>query len=501
VYGLGSSLSEETNRMADRKSSSVHERWALLRFAVVGPLLADPPPRGELRAELERLAARQWRHPVTGEPTTFAFATIERWYLTARRAQQDPVGALRRKVRKDAGQQGSMMTAVCQALMEQYAGHPSWSVQLHYDNLVALAQTRRELGAVPSYSTVRRFMKAHGLHRRRRSTSRRTEGAERAEARLAKREVRSYEAEYIGGLWHWDFHVGSRPVVTAAGELVRPVLFGVLDDHSRVACHLQWYWSERAENTVHGLSQGFQKRGLPRAAMSDNGKAMTAAEVTAGLARLGVTHETTLPYSPYQNAKQESFWGQVEGRLLAMLEDVDDLSLRLLNEATQAWVEHEYNRELHSELGVAPLSRWRTGRDVMRPSPDSEALRLAFTRSETRRQRRSDGTVSLAGRRFEVPNRYRHLEEVTIRYAEWDLATLHLVDGRTGNVLCRLYPQDKAKNANALRRTLDPVESGLTAAPVAPQRGIAPLLQKLMAERAATGLPPAYLSKDEVEPS
>ena len=28
----------------------------------------------------------------------------------------------------------------------------------------------------------------------------------------------------------------------------------------------------------------------------------------------------TLPYSPYQNAKQESFWGRIEGRLMAMLE-------------------------------------------------------------------------------------------------------------------------------------------------------------------------------------
>lgn len=30
--------------------------WARLRFAVVGPLLAAPPPKGRLRGELERLA-------------------------------------------------------------------------------------------------------------------------------------------------------------------------------------------------------------------------------------------------------------------------------------------------------------------------------------------------------------------------------------------------------------------------------------------------------------
>jgi len=40
-------------------------------------------------------------------------------------------------------------------------------------------------------------------------TSRQTAGAERAEARLFDREVRSYEAEYVNGLWHWDCHHGS----------------------------------------------------------------------------------------------------------------------------------------------------------------------------------------------------------------------------------------------------------------------------------------------------
>jgi len=47
---------------------------------------------------------------------------------------------------------------------------------------------------------------------------------------------------------------------------------------------------------------------------------MLAEETTSGLFKLGVLHQTTLPYSPYQNAKQESFWGRVEGRLMPMLE-------------------------------------------------------------------------------------------------------------------------------------------------------------------------------------
>jgi transposase InsO family protein len=124
-------------------------------------------------------------------------------------------------------------------------------------------------------------------------------------------EVRSFEITYVHGLWHLDFHHGSRKVLTCEGRWAIPLLLGVLDDCSRLACHVQWYLEETAENLVHGLCQAFQKRALPRALITDNGSAMLAEEVRRGLHDLSIVHETTLPYSPYQNAKQEVFWATV----------------------------------------------------------------------------------------------------------------------------------------------------------------------------------------------
>ena len=177
-----------------------------------------------------------------------------------------------------------------------------------------------------------------------------------------------------------------------------------------------------------------------------------------------------------------------------------DLTLTLLNEATQAWAEHDYNRKRHSEIGEAPVTRFLKGPEVTRQSPDSAALRLAFTRTEQRTQRKSDSTVVIAGRRFEVPNRYRHLRGAEVRFASWDLTTVHLVDQRTGTVLCRLYPQDKTKNASGLRRPLDKVTAEPAtrqSEPAKPASGMAPLLARLIDQQAATGLPPPYLPKDE----
>ncbi len=219
---------------------------------------------------------------------------------------------------------------------------------------------------------------------------------------------------------------------------------------------------------------------------------MLARETQRGLHDLSVLHEPTLPYSAYMNAKQEVFWSQVEGRLMAMLEGKKELTLKLLNEATQAWVEQEYNRKVHSELGCTPLARFIEDKDVGRECPGSADLRRAFRREITRTQRRSDGSVSIEGKRFEIPSRYRHMETLRLRYAEWDLTTADLCDPQSGEILCPIYPVDLAANANGPRRPLDPVEP----AQPAPQEGMAPLLRKLMADYAATGLPPAYLPTD-----
>ena len=484
--------------MTDSSTPRSHERWAHLRFSIIGPLLAAPPPAGELSAELQALAEKTWCHPVTGEPIRFAFSTIERWYHRARRERIDPVTALKRKIRRDAGRQGSIGEPMRQAILDQYAAHKNWSYRLHYDNLAVVVIERPDLGPIPSYSTVRRFMVGQGLWRRRRLAARDTDGARRAEARLDQREVRSFEVEHVHALWHLDFHHGSRKILDPSGQWLTPLVLGILDDHSRLACHVQWYLAETAESLVHGLSQAFQKRGMPRSLMTDNGSAMIAGETVQGLQRLGIIHRTTLPYSPYQNAKQEVFWAQLEGRLLAMLEGVEVLTLNLLNEATQAWAEMEYQHRVHSETGQSPLERCLKGPDVGRPSPDSNALRMAFTAELQRMQRRSDGTITLDGRRFEIPARYRPLGRLTLRYASWDLTTVYLADERSGELLCRLFPLDKAKNADGKRRTIQPPGSAAVVDAPSPG-GMAPLLRQLMADYAATGLPPAYLPKPDPE--
>lgn len=73
----------------------------------------------------------------------------------------------------------------------QYREHLGWTCQLHYDNLkVTLGEA-----SLPSYTTLRRYLRAQGMYRERKPRHTST-GAMLARHRLEKLEVRSLEVVF-----------------------------------------------------------------------------------------------------------------------------------------------------------------------------------------------------------------------------------------------------------------------------------------------------------------
>jgi hypothetical protein len=105
--------------------------------------------------------------------------------------------------------------------------------------------------------------------------------------------------------------------------------------------------------------------------------------------------------------------------------------------------------------------------------------------------------VALAGVRYEVPSRFRTLTTLTLRAPSWDRSQVSLLDPRTGHPLARLLPQDKAGNATGQRRALEAIPAPVPP-PAAAADALPALLRQWLADYAATGLPPAYLPKDEL---
>jgi hypothetical protein len=174
-----------------------------------------------------------------------------------------------------------------------------------------------------------------------------------------------------------------------------------------------------------------------------------------------------------------------------MLSNVHPLTLEFLNKTSLAWVEMEYNKKTHREIGCSPLDKFINNRNVSRSSPDAASMRFAFSTPTTRMLRKSDGTIQINGKRFEIPSRFRHFRKLYVRYQSWDMSMVHIIDEKCGDPVAVIYPQDKIKNANGLRRAIESVEEiALTKDTEDP---IPPLLRKYLSDYAATGLPPGYI--------
>jgi hypothetical protein len=148
--------------MTDDCTPPARLRWARFRFGIVASLLSSPPESGQLATRIGELAARPWRHPTTDEALRFSAKSIERWFYLVRDAA-DPIVVLERKVPRHAGTHPSISDAVAEVVRTLRRQHPRWSYQLVHDNLCAIGRVRPELGTLPGYATVCRYMKHHGL--------------------------------------------------------------------------------------------------------------------------------------------------------------------------------------------------------------------------------------------------------------------------------------------------------------------------------------------------
>ena len=146
---------------------------AQLRFSIIGGLLARPPCKGQLGKELQILAGRHYRHPRQDKWITFGASTLERWYYKALNAA-DPIEALGRKQRSDAGQAKAMSPQLLAVLQGQYQRYPDWSYKLHCDNLAALVEQQ------PQLATCALLFHGHQTH---------------ATARVVQKEIKATQTE------------------------------------------------------------------------------------------------------------------------------------------------------------------------------------------------------------------------------------------------------------------------------------------------------------------
>jgi transposase InsO family protein len=253
---------------------------------------------------------------------------------------------------------------------------------------------------------------------------------------------RKFEAELPNDLWQSDCMHG--PTVTVGQTMRKTYLFAIIDDHSRLIPHAQFYVRENIECFRDCLIQGLEKRGLPRRLYVDNGSAFRTHQLRYGCARLGIALLHSQPGVPEGRGKIERLFRTLRSQLMPVLTTAG--TLEELNAGLTRWIDQEYHLRKHSSTTQTPLERYLKHLHVLRAAPKD--LREHF-RIPARRKVDKDRSVSLNGRLYEAPTGLIG-QWVTLLYHKNDMGRIEVIfDERSHGFL---IPLDTGINSR-VRRT------------------------------------------------
>lgn len=377
------------------------EKLALLRYALIAPLVIETLPRGELTRRAEEIAARHYDIP-DSKRTGVSVDTLLRWAL---RYRQGGFEALAPKSRQDRGISRAIPPQLASLIERLKRENP------HRTGMTLLRELALSSGQdkpAISASTLYRFLKQHGLSEKQ---------------LLTPPAHKKFEAELSNQIWQADMLFGPW-VKRPKGGRMQVFLHATLDDASRLIPHAQFYASQGLDACLDCLRQAVASRGIPIRLYIDNAKIYRSPQLARIAASLGTLVIHSRPYQPEGRGKVERCFRTVREQFLANLDPKRPLSLDELNERLWTWIDNVYHRSEHSALGTIPLLRWQRDIEQIRQLPPATDLRRLFFHRHDRLVRR-DSTFWLHKRLYEAPP---HLvgHTVEVRFDPLDTAAVEI---------------------------------------------------------------------------
>jgi putative transposase len=368
-------LRNQEGKMVNDSKSSKDMEIATFRFGIISDFVVGVRLNyGDKERLLKEKAGKKYIIPYSAQ-SRVSKSTIKKWILDYRSAGNRIEGLLP-KVRKDSGKFRSLDTSIQMAIREIKHEKPD----LTGISLVTELQHRKYLALDEkiNLSVLYRFLKKEKLERPKKLIDR-----------------RAFEATAPNELWQSDILHG--PQVNYKGKKRKTYLIAIVDDHSRLIPHAEFYFSEMLENFKSCLKEAITKRGLPQKLYIDNGscyRAINLEQITASLG-IGIVH--TPPYTPQGRGKIERWFRYVRESFLSVNKDTD--SIEKLNEAFDDWLQG-YHNKVHSTTGETPLDRYKKNMKCVRPAPKDL---MNYFRMVQFRTVKKDRTIRLNGTLFEVP--------------------------------------------------------------------------------------------------
>lgn len=349
---------------------------ALFRYSIISDVVnARDLSWGEQERLIREKCSRKWSIPFS-EKTRISRGCVLNWVKAYRDSNGD-IRSLYPRTRRDKGVIRTIDEDTCLSLIELRKQMPEATIPLLIDEMIA-----RDLvtpGIELKSTTIYRFLNEHGMMRQRPQTEDR----------------RKFEAPGPNELWQSDVMHG--PEIRMDGKLRKTYLIAIIDDHSRIIPHGEFYLSEGLDSYLDALEQAFLKRGLPRKLYVDNGPAFRSKHLEYITASLNVALIHARPYKPQGKGKIERWFRTVRTDFLPRLSCPH---LWELNEALDLWINEVYHKKKHSATGQSPFERFTAHLECLRSAP--EDLRDYF-RKVARRKVAKDRTLTFNGKLYEAP--------------------------------------------------------------------------------------------------
>jgi len=252
------------------------KKIALFRFGVISSLIGVKTQAWGHRSKLLReICEKPWDLPCSGR-SHISKATVLNW-LARYEKGGNSLDALMPSSRKDLGTSRKLDKETELALVNMKRDNPQASLPV----LLDIARTKKILppDLKISNAAIYRIIKKH-------ISADTTSGKDR----------RKFEAELPNDLWQADCMHG--PAVVEGGKNRKAFLFAVIDDHSRLITHAQFFLTENLMSFLECLKTALAKRGLPKKLYVDNGPYFKAHKLEYSLASLGTALLHAKPYTP-----------------------------------------------------------------------------------------------------------------------------------------------------------------------------------------------------------
>ncbi len=355
------------------------ERIAIFRYGVIASLVGVKKNGNRETGRLIRqITSQEWTIP--GSPRSYISRSVVMDWLKRYEESDGNLQSLYPKERVDKGRLRSMDQETELAILKL---KKELGANVTLPVFLKIARERNvltpEFGV--SLQTLYRLFTRHGLD----------------EAGPTGVDRRKFEAELPNDLWQADIMHGPL-IVDGKGNKRKAFLFAIIDDHSRLIVHAQFYLNERLENFLDCFKKAAAKRGLPRKLYLDNGPAFRSHQLRLCLASLGVELIHCKAYVPQGKGKIERWFRTCRLRFLPLLKD--NLTLEGLNGKLEEWLKSDYQFKIHDSTSQSPTERFINKIELIRQAPGN--LNDYF-RTKIPRKVAEDRTVRLWGKFFEAP--------------------------------------------------------------------------------------------------